>query len=128
MSVNPFMIIVYRMGRLCGGPLEISGIEAPLFLCSGWLEVLGMGGWVGGWWGGGWLGGWVFEWRWWSGWVGLQEDFGVVGGVGGKGRGWWVDGWDGGIVGSGWVGDVMGSGWGGSVHLIGKIIFVLKKK
>ena len=28
-------IFVYRMGRLCGGAHEISGIKAPLFLCSG---------------------------------------------------------------------------------------------
>ena len=48
------------MGRLCGGAHEISGLKAPLFLHGGWLEVLGIGGWVGG--GGvghGWMGGWV---------------------------------------------------------------------
>ena len=50
-------------------------------------------------------------------------------GVGGGGvmAGGWACGWGGGVVGSGWVGDVMGSGWGGGVHLIGKIIFVLRK-
>ena len=37
-------LIVYRMGRLCGGAHEISGIKAPLFLSGGWLE----GSW-GGW-------------------------------------------------------------------------------
>ena len=37
-------IIVYRMGRLCGGAHEISSIKAPLFLC-GWV---GRGGGVGG--------------------------------------------------------------------------------
>ena len=30
------LVIVYRMGRLCGGAHEISGIKAPLFLC-GWV-------------------------------------------------------------------------------------------
>ena len=35
-------IFVYRMGRLCGGAHEISGIEAPLFLC-GWV----VGGFLG---------------------------------------------------------------------------------
>ena len=59
---------------------------------------------------------------------GVWVDFGGVGGVGGEGWGWWVDGWSGGVVGSGWVCDVMGSRWGGGVHLIGKIIFVLRKK
>ena len=37
------VLIVYRMGRLCGGGHEISSIKAPLFLC-GWVG----GGWVGG--------------------------------------------------------------------------------
>ena len=45
------------MGRLCGGAHEISGIKAPLFLCSGWLE--GSWGRVGGWWWGGPWDGWV---------------------------------------------------------------------
>ena len=40
------MIFVYRMGRLCGGAHEISGIKAPLFLRGG-----GGVGWWGGWWG-----------------------------------------------------------------------------
>ena len=35
------VIFVYRMGRLCGGAHEISGIKAPLFLCGG----VGSGGW-----------------------------------------------------------------------------------
>ena len=52
------MIIVYRMGRLCGGAHEISGIKAPLFLhgWGGW-RVLGVDGL---WWGGGWF-------WWWGG-------------------------------------------------------------
>ena len=37
--------IVYRMGRLCGGAHEISGIKAPIFLCG---LVGGGGGGVGG--------------------------------------------------------------------------------
>ena len=53
---------------------------------------------------------------------------GGVGGVGGEDWGWWVGGCGGGVVRSGWVDDVMGSVWGGEVHLIGKIIFVLRKK
>ena len=40
-------IIVYRMGRLCGGAHEISGIKAPIFLC-GWVGGGGMGWWGGG--------------------------------------------------------------------------------
>ena len=39
------MFIVYRMGRLCGGAHEISGIPAPLWL-HGWV-VKGFMGWVG---------------------------------------------------------------------------------
>ena len=60
-SVLSGSIVVYRMGRLCGGAHEISGITAPLFLCGrvvggfwgGWVKVVGWGlvGWVGGWWG-----------------------------------------------------------------------------
>ena len=39
-------IFVYRMGRLCGGAHEISGIKAPLFLRR-WVGVVGWGGeWV----------------------------------------------------------------------------------
>ena len=34
-------LIVYQMGRLCGGAHEISGIKAPIFL-RGWVG--------GGWW------------------------------------------------------------------------------
>ena len=64
---NMEWIIVYQMGRLCGGAHEISGIHAPLFLhewvvggfmgwvVGGWCCV--MGGWWGGWNGGGeWVG------------------------------------------------------------------------
>ena len=39
-------IFVYRMGRLCGGAHEISGIRAPRFVC-GWV-VGGFLGWVVG--------------------------------------------------------------------------------
>ena len=67
--------IVYRMGRLCGGSHEISGIKAPIFLHM----------WVGG-------GGW--RWGWWGGWCGLG------GGVGGGGLG--VVGWV--VVGCLWWG------------------------
>ena len=38
-------IIVYQMGRLCGGAHEISGIKAQIFL-HGWVGV-GRGGVVG---------------------------------------------------------------------------------
>ena len=57
-----FAVIVYQMGRLCGGAHEISGIKAPIFL-HGWAGVVdgGVGGggvgvvgcgvvWCGGWW------------------------------------------------------------------------------
>ena len=37
-------IFVYRMGRLCEGAHEISGIKATLFLGGGWLEGGGVGG------------------------------------------------------------------------------------
>ena len=37
------ILIVYRMGRLCGGAHEISGIKVPLFL-HGWVVV----GWCAG--------------------------------------------------------------------------------
>ena len=87
-------------------------------MVGGFLGLVGGCWWCGGCVdGGGGMGGWV--------------DFGGVGGgvgvVGGEGWGWWVIGWGDGVVGSGWVGDMMGSGWGGGVHLIGKIIFVLRK-
>ena len=36
-------IIVYQMGRLCGGAHEISGIKAPIFL-RGWVRGGGTGG------------------------------------------------------------------------------------
>ena len=39
------LLIVYQMGRLCGGAHEISGIKAPIFL-HGW--VVGVGDWVAG--------------------------------------------------------------------------------
>ena len=58
---------LYRMGRLCGGAHEISGIKAPLFLCGwvGWVDSCEVGGFVGGeGWGGQWVvrggGGWVY--------------------------------------------------------------------
>ena len=62
--------MVYRMGRLCGGVHEISGIKAPIFL-HGWVEGGGVGG-VGrmvgwGWWG-----------FWWSGQGGGQVGWGGV--------------------------------------------------
>ena len=79
------VIVVYQMGKLCGGAHEISGIKAPLYLCGGWLEG-SWGGWVGGggggvghglggwWWSGSW-GGWVF-----AGIVG-PHDTPIMGGV-----------------------------------------------
>ena len=83
-------LIVYQMGRLCGGAHEISGIKAPLFLHGGWLEGFWDGwvvvGWVVGWVDGGGVGNGVV-------------DGGKVGhGVGGWdcGGGWvmgWVGGW-----------------------------------
>ena len=51
-------IFVYRMGRLCGGAREISGIKAPIFL-HWWMLGSGVGSevgvvqWVGEWWCGG---------------------------------------------------------------------------
>ena len=55
---GPFALIDYRMGRLCGGAHEMSGIKAPLFLHGGWLED-SWGGW--GWWlvVVMWVGGWI---------------------------------------------------------------------
>ena len=59
-----FCLIVYRMGRLCGGAHEISNIKAPIFL-RGWVGAGGVSGGVGkvrwvvvgwGWWGGCWWG------------------------------------------------------------------------
>ena len=41
-----WFLIVYQMGRLCGGAHEISGIKALIFLC-GWMGVVGWGGVVG---------------------------------------------------------------------------------
>ena len=44
------IIFVYRMGRLCEGAHEISGIKAPLFLCwwvVGWGWSWGRWGWGG---------------------------------------------------------------------------------
>ena len=52
-DINVF-IIVYRMGRLCGGAHEISGIKAQFFSVGGWgvvgwgWVVVGWGWWVGG--------------------------------------------------------------------------------
>ena len=63
-NITFYAFIVYRMGRLCGGAHEISGIKAPIFLHGGWLE----GSWGG--WGGSW-----------GGWVGLEVVGGWVGGV-----------------------------------------------
>ena len=44
------LLVVYQMGRLCGGAHEISGIKAQIFLC-GWVGGGGSGGgrvgWVG---------------------------------------------------------------------------------
>ena len=54
------LVIVYQMGRLCGGANEISGIKAPIFLRGGG----GVGGYYVGW---------VV--------VGVQSGGGVVGGV-----------------------------------------------
>ena len=50
-----FYLIVYRMGGLCRGAHEITGIHTPLFL-YGWV-IGGFIGWPGGWWCGGWVGG-----------------------------------------------------------------------
>ena len=33
------LIVVYRIGRLCEGAHEISGIKAPLFSVGGWWDV-----------------------------------------------------------------------------------------
>ena len=83
------LMFVYRMGRLCGGAHEISGIKALIFLC-GWVGGGGVG-WVGvcrlscsGWVGGG-----RVRWGCWEGGGGLVE--GVGGGeLGGlDGWGWW---------------------------------------
>ena len=38
--INRKYLIVYQMGRLCGGAHEISGIKAQIFLC-GWVGVVG---------------------------------------------------------------------------------------
>ena len=42
MEIN-MSLVVYRMGRLCGGAHEISGIKALIFLC-GWVGGGGIGG------------------------------------------------------------------------------------
>ena len=83
------MLVVYQMGRLCGGAHEISGIHAPLILC-GWVEGL-WGGWV--------CGGWVLV-----GGALVRNGGGGVGGSGvwggghvGEGWGWWCVGWVGGF-------------------------------
>ena len=43
LNISNNVIIVYQMGRLCGGAHEISGIKAQIFLC-GWVGVVGRGG------------------------------------------------------------------------------------
>ena len=52
-----YFFIVYRMGRLCGGAHEISGIKAQFFSVGGWWVVGWMVGWGWWWWGDGWWGG-----------------------------------------------------------------------
>ena len=69
-------VIVYRMGRLCGGAHQISGIKAPLFL-RGWVGGWVSGGGVGWWWVV--VLGWVMGWEWWGGGGGGVGD-GVFGG------------------------------------------------
>ena len=69
---NVYLIIVYRMDRLCGGAHEISGIKAPLFLCGGvggGVRDGGVGGGVGGcaWCAGEGCCGWWREGGWWHG-------------------------------------------------------------
>ena len=96
-------IFVYRMGRLCGGVHEISGIKAPILL-HGWVGGDGVGG---GGVGGGGVDGWVGGG---SGGVGS----GRVGVVGRVAVGWgmvgWVVVW--GVVGWGWWGGWWwGRGW-----------------
>ena len=44
------IIFVYRMGRLCGGAHEKSGIKAPLFLHGGVGVGVLVVRWVVGWW------------------------------------------------------------------------------
>ena len=56
---NEVNLVVYQMGRLCGGAHEISGIKAQIFL-HGWVQ--GGGGVGGGEWG--WSGGGVWGWEW----------------------------------------------------------------
>ena len=83
---------VYRMGRLCGGAHEISGIKAPLFL-QGWV----VGGFLGGVGGGG-----------------VGRDGWVSGGGGVGGDGVWVVGWLGwGWCWGGWGVWCAGEWWGG---------------
>ena len=93
------IFIVYRMGRLCGGAHEVSGIKAPLFPCGWVLEGGGVGGkrwgWVGLWDGGvvgsGWVGD-VVGIGWGGGvlgWVGVWQRWVGVGVGGGRVVGWW---------------------------------------
>ena len=42
-TTSDILIIVYQMGRLCGGAHEISGIKAQIFL-HGWMGGGGLGG------------------------------------------------------------------------------------
>ena len=98
-------LIVYQMGRLCGGAHEISGISAPLWLHR-WLVGRFMG----------WMGGWVLlwvvvEWVVWCGCVFVRGGWVL----------WW---WVGGVVGSGWVGDVVGGRWGGCMLRVGGCLVV----
>ena len=87
-SLGLTLLIVYRVGRLCGGAHEISGIKALLFL-HGWVGCGGVGVVVVGWvWVVGWGGGGV---GWWWGWVGVGRWCGVW--CAGEGCcGWWMKG------------------------------------
>ena len=61
------ILIVYQMGRLCGGAHEISSIKAPLFL-HGWVGVVGWSGGGDGVGGGGGVDGFMVGWMvyWWG--------------------------------------------------------------
>ena len=87
-------IIVYRMGRLCGGAHEISGIRPHIFSVVGGWRVLGVGGMVA------------------DGWVGVVGVCVVFG--------WVVLGWVrvGGVSGEGWGGGWVVRGGGGGVNIM----------